>query len=89
MKREGTAMAWIETIPDDQWEGVLARDAPGVRDPKTGRVDHILGIHSLNPRAMAAHNAVYSSAMTGTKSLRKVDRELIAFVVSQINDCHY
>ena len=46
-------------------------------------------IHSLNPRALAAHDALYRSAMRGTGTLRKVERELIAFTVSQLNDCHY
>lgn len=82
-------MAFIETIPDDEWEGELVALAPAVRDPLSGRVDNILAVHSLNPGSLAAHNAVYASAMTGTGSLRKVDRELIALVVSQINDCHY
>jgi alkylhydroperoxidase family enzyme len=82
-------MAFIETIPDDEWGDELAALAPAVRDPATGRVDNILAIHSLNPASLAAHYAVYASAMTGTRSLRKVDRELIALVVSQINDCHY
>ncbi len=79
-------MAWIETIPEDQWDEHLASS---LQDPKSGRVDNIMQIHSLNPRAMAAHDAVYKSAMAGTKTLRKVDRELVAFVVSQHNDCHY
>jgi len=82
-------MAWIEIIPDNQWDGDLEAQAPAVRDAKTNRVDHIMAIYSLNPQAMAAHHALYSSAMTGTKGLRKVERELIAFAVSQINDCHY
>ena len=29
------------------------------------------------------------SAMAGTRTLRKVERELIALVVSEINGCHY
>ena len=82
-------MAFIETIPDVKWEGELAALAPGVRDPGSGKVDNILAVHSLNPASLAAHNAVYASSMTGTRSLRKVDRELIALVVSRINDCHY
>jgi alkylhydroperoxidase family enzyme len=82
-------MAWIKTIPPAEWGGELATHPPSVRDPKTNRVDHIMGIHSLNPRGMAAHNALYTSAMAGTNSLRKVDRELVALVVSQLNDCHY
>ena len=82
-------MAWIQTISPDNWENDLASLKPSVADPDTGDVDHIMQIHSLNAAGMAAHDAVYRSAMRGTASLRKVDRELIAFVVSQVNDCHY
>jgi len=52
-------------------------------------VDHIMAVHSLNPPGMAAHQSVYSSAMAGTPSLRKAERELIALVVSLENHCHY
>jgi len=82
-------MSWIETVDHDSWDGDLGTLRDRVADPKTGRVDHIMSIHSLNPRSLAAHDAVYRSAMRGTANLRKVDRELIAFVVSDINECHY
>lgn len=81
--------AWIETVPDDEWDGELAELHAAVVDRDNGRVDHIMAIHSLNPRAMAAHQAVYTSAMAGTATLRKVERELIALVVSLENHCHY
>ena len=38
---------------------------------------------------MNAHNVLYKQAMKGTASLRKVEREMIALVVSKVNDCHY
>lgn len=82
-------MAWIETVPEDDWAGELAELRPTVVDRQHDRVDHIMAIHSLNPRAMAAHHALYTSAMTGTATLRKVERELIALVVSSDNRCHY
>ncbi len=82
-------MAWIETIREDEWDGELAGLYEAVADGAHGRVDNIMQIHSLNPRAMAAHDALYRSAMRGTATLRKVERELIAFVVSAENDCHY
>ena len=81
--------AWIETVPVDRWDGDLAFLAASVRDGATGRIDNIMQVHSLNPTGLAAHDALYRSAMSGTRSLRKVDRELIAFVVSEANDCHY
>ncbi len=82
-------MARIEMIPDDSWDGELGELHPRVVDPAYGRVDDVLAVHSLNPRGMAAHLALYESAMAGTATLRKVERELIALVVSLENDCHY
>ncbi|NNC81446.1 MAG: peroxidase [Acidimicrobiales bacterium] len=83
--------AFIGIVPDDQWAGdeALAQQHDGVVDRGYGRVDNILAIHSLNPQAMAAHNALYTSAMSGTATLRKVEREMIALVVSLENHCHY
>ncbi|MGI9586246.1 MAG: carboxymuconolactone decarboxylase family protein [Acidimicrobiia bacterium] len=82
-------MAWIETIREDEWSDGLGDLYTSVADRQTGRVDNIMQVHSLNPRALKAHQALYESAMAGTKSLRKVERELIALVVSTLNECHY
>ena len=82
-------MAWIETPREDEWEGDLAGLYEELVDRDHARVDNIFQIHALNPRAMAAHNALYTSAMSGTGTLRKVDREMIALIVSELNDCHY
>lgn len=82
-------MAWIRTIREDEWDGELAALYPEVVDTARSRVDNIMQIHSLNPAGLAAHNALYRAAMTGTGGVRKVERELIALVVSAINECHY
>lgn len=82
-------MAHIEVIPDDEWSGELTELYPQVVDRSYKRVDNIIAVHSLNPRSMAAHQGLYASAMSGTASLRKVERELIALVVSLENRCHY
>ncbi len=82
-------MAWIETIREDEWDGPLADLYELVADTAASRVDNIMQIHSLNPAAMAAHDALYRSAMAGTKTLRKVERELIALTVSRLNSCDY
>ena len=82
-------MAWIDAPREDEWEGDLADLYGQLVDRSHGRVDNIFQIHALKPQAMAAHNVLYTSAMAGTASLRKVDRELIALIVSDINGCHY
>jgi hypothetical protein len=85
----GAQMAWIEIINEDQAGPDLRDLYEPIVDATTGRVDEILRIHSLHPAGLAAHTALYKSAMRSTPTLRKVEREMIALVVSVINDCHY
>ena len=84
-------MALIEIVPDEEWadDEALENLYGRVVDKSSGRIDYIMSVHSLNPRGLAAHDGIYRSAMAGTKSLRKVERELIALVVSLENECHY
>jgi alkylhydroperoxidase family enzyme len=60
-----------------------------VIDPVHGRVDWTMRVHALDPGSLCAHHTLYRQAMRGSATVRKVDREMIAFVVSQVNDCHY
>lgn len=80
---------WIEAPHEDDWDGELEALKPEVVDPKYGRVDWIMRIHALDAGSMNAHYALYRQAMKGTPTLRKVEREMIAMVVSQVNGCHY
>jgi alkylhydroperoxidase family enzyme len=82
-------MPWIDAPHEDAWTGRLAELKAEVIDPNWDRVDWILRIHALDAGSMEAHNVLYRQAMTGTATLRKVEREMIAVVVSQANDCHY
>lgn len=82
-------MAWIEMVPEDAAEGELVELYDRVRDPENGRVDHIMAIHSLHPAGLRAHYELYREVMTGTPTLRKVEREMVALVVSKANHCHY
>ena len=84
-----TETAWIRMLGSDEADGPLAELYAQIADPTTGRMDHILQVHGLSPEGLAAHLALYKAAMRGTPTLRKVDRELLAFVVSTINGCHY
>ena len=82
-------VGWIEDIDDSEASGELRELYVRVQDPEYGRVDSILRIHSLHPEGLRTHYELYREAMTGTATLRKVDREMIALVVSTINECHY
>lgn len=82
-------MAWIKVVDDKSAGEQLAETYGGMVDPAYGRVDNIMQIHSLHPEGMQAHWNLYREVMTGTRTLPKVDRELVALVVSLVNDCHY
>lgn len=82
-------MAWIPAPTPDECAPETAELLRAHADPDTGEVDEILRVHALDPRGLEGHLAVYQAAMRGTAGLRKVDRELVALVVSQLNGCHY
>ena len=82
-------MPWIETVDESDATGSLAELYREMCDPASGELDNVLKIHSLDPVGLAAHWSLYRSAMRGTKGLRKVEREMIAVVVSVRNRCHY
>ena len=54
-----------------------------------GHVDNILRIHGHNPASLAGHYELYATLMRGRSDLSLVQREMIAVVVSAINECHY
>ena len=81
-------MAWIDIIDEENAEGSLKEQYDQLIEP-WGGVDNILKIHSLNPESLAAHVQLYKTLMYGKSPLRRTAREMIALVVSAINQCHY
>jgi len=81
-------VAWIRVIGRDEADetlaGVYERVAPGAAP-----LDHILSIHSLHPRSLGDHFALYKTLMYGPGPLSRRERELIAVAVSVANECHY
>jgi alkylhydroperoxidase family enzyme len=51
--------------------------------------DNILRIHGIHSRIMRQHFDLYRELMRGPGTLGKVQREMIAVVVSSENSCHY
>jgi alkylhydroperoxidase family enzyme len=82
-------MAYISMIPDGDATGELRELYDNARDPHTGGVDNIMRIHSLHPAGLRGHFELYRAVMAGSAGLRRVDRELVAVVVSQLNGCGY
>ncbi len=81
-------MAWIKTIEPGEATGELkAEYDKGVR--RAGRVFNILKVQSLNPATLRASMAMYLTTMHGPSGLSRVERELLATVVSWANHCFY
>lgn len=72
-------MAWIPFAPDDTIP---------IEDRVTDN-DHIIQVHSIHPRVMRLHFELYVELMRGPGPLTRVQREMVAVVVSGINGCHY
>ena len=82
-------MAWIDTSILPEHADALTSLGAEHQDQDTGQVDNILSVHALHPAGLRAHLALYTAVMRGTPTLRKVERELIAVVVSATNGCGY
>lgn len=85
---EGSRPASIRIVPYGESTGPLRRiyDKYGAADDS---LDHILAVHSLNPLSLEHHVVLYSHLMRGSSPLSRVQREMIAVVVSAENDCFY
>jgi alkylhydroperoxidase family enzyme len=81
-------MPWIKQVPVGEATGLLKK----VFDDcikRAGRVWHIMHIMSVNPPLMRDHARVYVTAMHGDSPLTRVQREMLATVVSAELQCHY
>ncbi len=82
-------MAWIKTVPEEQAQGVLAKQYEAART-RAGRVAKIVKLHSNHVATLRASMSLYTATTTTEDNpLSRVERELIATVVSRTNDCFY
>ena len=82
-------MAWIQTVDPAEARGLLLRlyDAAMRR---AGRVFNIIRIQSSRPKVLRSSTWLYLEVMQSRDSgLSRVQREMIATTVSQINGCFY
>ena len=72
-------MAFIEYVAEDE---IPAADRVPDRD-------NILRIHGVHSRTMRQHYDLYRELMYGRGPLSRIQREMIAVVVSAQNKCRY
>ena len=81
-------MSWISEIPREQSTGLLRRELDAaVR--RSGRVWNIVQVMSLNAPVLKATMGQYAAIMFGPSPLSRVQRELLATVVSAEVGCFY
>lgn len=81
-------MAHISYIEEHEAPPELKALYDRYREP-AGHVDNIIKIHGPNPPSLEAHYQLYATLMRGRSDLTREQREMIAVVVSAINECHY
>lgn len=81
-------MAWIDQVPRDAAEGRLARAYAAARG-RAGGVAGIITLMSLDPRSLEGSMGFYVSLMKSPNALSPARREMLATVVSNVNDCFY
>ena len=81
-------MAWIKLTSNEEATGLLKRQFDTAIE-RAGRVWNIIRIMSPNPITLDASMKLYGSVMKGRSPLSRVQREMIATVVSAEVGCHY
>lgn len=81
--------AWITTIDEGEASEELAQAYEQCVDKTTGRVAHIMKVHSLYPQSMLAHRALYRTLMFGPSPLKRYQREMVGVVVAALGRCVY
>ena len=88
MAIETEPICWLEVpgadeVPDD------VKELWATPLEKLGFVPNVLRVYAIRPRHLRLWNDFYDELMRGESGLTKVQREMIAVVVSTANRCHY
>lgn len=81
-------MSWVDTIAEDDADGLLGEIYDTTRE-QAGHVINLVKIQSLRPETMSIGRDLYRHLMDGPGELSKLERVLVATVVSRLNECFY
>lgn len=81
-------MAFIKQIPVDQAEGEL-QQVYDAATRRAGGIANIIRVMSRDGRSASASMGLYVSIMKSDNALTAAQREMLAAVVSNVNDCFY
>jgi hypothetical protein len=81
-------MAHVHVTPVEEATGVTKREYDAAM-ARAGRIWNIVSIQSQLPEVMRDSLRLYRSIMFGPSPLSRAQREMIAVVTSNANECHY
>ncbi|MCA8938630.1 MAG: hypothetical protein KDB07_02380 [Planctomycetes bacterium] len=81
-------MAYIRQIPEDEASGVLKAVYDAGRG-RVGSVAKIITVMSQDPASLQASMGFYVNLMKRPNALSPARREMLAAVVSNVNNCYY
>ena len=82
-------MAWIHTVDEAEATGIVKEEYEAAI-ARAGQVYNIVKLLSVRPKSMRPFIELYIAIMFDEDSpLSRMQREMIATVVSKVNECHY
>jgi uncharacterized peroxidase-related enzyme len=88
MRRSIGLVAHLRLVNEDEASGLLKEEYDAAV-ARAGKVFNIVKAMSLRPGVLRSSMQLYRDVMFGRSGLSRVERELLAVVVSRANDCHY
>lgn len=82
-------MAWIQTVDEADATGIVKEEYDAAI-ARAGELYNIVRLFSARPKSMRAFVELYKAVMHDEDCpLTRTQREMIATVVSKVNECHY
>ena len=89
-------MSWIKTTSEQDATGRLREIYDSIRERRHQPsaegmpvVPNIMQSLSLKPEVLAAVARVFTTGTFGSSNLSRIQEEMVATVVSSLNQCHY
>lgn len=81
-------MAWVKPVEEQEAGGRLKELYEWIKGSK-GRLGNLYTVRGLFPETVRPQFEIYRALMFGRRGINRVEREMIALVVSTENRCHY
>jgi len=82
-------MPWIQTVDETEATGIVKAEYEAAI-ARAGELYNIVRLFSARPKSMRAFVELYKVVMHDEDCpLTRMQREMIATVVSKVNECHY